>query len=182
MKTKVILSKRRTISIEITTEQSIIIRAPFGTPDKKIENILQQKQTWITNNILKIQQRNLLPDLPKFTDQELMNFKTTAMNDITNRVEFFSSIIGVTYFKISFGLQKTRWGSCSSKGNLRFNCLLMCAPPEIRDYVVVHELCHRKYMNHSSDFWNEVQTAFPIFKDARQWLKENGSQLISRLP
>ena len=74
---------------------------------------------------------------------------------------------------------KTRWGSCSSKGNLNFNCLLMLAPPEVLDYVVVHELCHRKQMNHSKAFWLEVEKVLPNYKEVRKWLKEEGSQMIT---
>ena len=77
--------------------------------------------------------------------------------------------------------QKTRWGSCSSKGNLNFNCLLMLTPPEVIDYVVVHELCHRKEMNHSGAFWAEVEKVLPDYKEQVKWLKENGGQIIGRM-
>ena len=77
--------------------------------------------------------------------------------------------------------QKTRWGSCSSKGNLNFNCLLMLTPPEVIDYVVVHELCHRKEMNHSWAFWAEVEKVLSGYKEQVKWLKENGGQVIGRM-
>lgn len=77
--------------------------------------------------------------------------------------------------------QYARWGSCSSKGNLNFNCLLALVPPEVLDYVFVHELCHRKELNHSARFWNEVEQILPGYKAQRKWLKEHGSTLISRI-
>ena len=98
---------------------------------------------------------------------------------IPERVEYFAKVIGVTYGKITVRNQKTRWGSCSSKGNLNFNCLLMLAPPEVLDYVVVHELCHRKQMNHSKAFWLEVEKVLLNYKEVRKWLKEEGSQMIT---
>ena len=101
-----------------------------------------------------------------------------ALKIIPARVEYFARIIGVTYGNITIRNQKTRWGSCSSKGNLNFNCLLMLAPPEVLDYVVVHELCHRKQMNHSKEFWAEVEKAFPDYKKSIKWLKEEGSQIM----
>ena len=89
--------------------------------------------------------------------------------------------MGVTYGRITIRNQVSRWGSCSSVGNLNFNCLLMLAPPEVRDYVVVHELCHRKEMNHSPAFWAEVEKMIPDYKAHKKWLKDNGTALISRL-
>ena len=78
--------------------------------------------------------------------------------------------------------QRTRWGSCSSKGNLNFNCLLMLCPEDVRDYVVVHELCHRKELNHSPRFWAEVAKVLPGYAVQRKWLKESGGTIIRRLP
>ena len=90
-------------------------------------------------------------------------------------------LVGVSYGGITIRAQKTRWGSCSSKGNLNFNCLLLLAPAEVLDYVVVHELCHRREMNHSPKFWAEVERVLPDYDARRKWLKENGPGLISRL-
>jgi predicted metal-dependent hydrolase len=90
--------------------------------------------------------------------------------------------MGVTYGRITVRSQKTRWGSCSSTGNLNFNCLLMLAPEQVVDYVVVHELCHRLHMNHSADFWKLVAAYLPDYARWRKWLKENGEELLSHLP
>lgn len=78
--------------------------------------------------------------------------------------------------------QRTRWGSCSARGSLSFNCLLMLAPPEMREYVAVHELCHRKQMNHSAAFWREVALWLPDYAAQRAWLREHGPALLGRLP
>jgi len=90
--------------------------------------------------------------------------------------------VGVDYGRITIRSQRTRWGSCSAKGNLNFNCLLMLCPEEVRDYVVIHELCHRKELNHSPKFWAEVEKVCPDHARQRKWLKENGGSLIARLP
>lgn len=182
LKVEVIRSNRKTISMEIAQNLDIVVRAPFCVSQSRIQELLIKKSNWITKTSLKIQEKNQFKSAPKFTVQELSDLKRFAQKDIMERVIYFASKMNVTYNKIGFGFQKSRWGSCSSKGNIRFNCLLMCIPAEVRDYVVVHELCHRKHMDHSTAFWSEVEKTIPDFKKAKQWLKENGSYFISRIP
>lgn len=100
-----------------------------------------------------------------------------AREIITERLELFSSIIGVKVNNVRLKNQKTRWGSCSRKGNLNFNWKLVMAPTVIVDYVIVHELCHIKQMNHSPQFWLLVENQISDYKTMRKWLKENGARL-----
>ena len=93
----------------------------------------------------------------------------------------YAPLVGVSYGRITIRCQRTRWGSCSSKGNLNFNCLLMLAPPEVLDCIVVHELCHRKEMNHSQRFYAEVLRVMPDYRERYKWLKENGHMLMAML-
>ena len=99
---------------------------------------------------------------------------------IPERVKYYAEVIGVDYGRITIRCQKTRWGSCSSKGNLNFNCLLMLMPSEVIDYVVVHELCHIKQMNHSKAFWKEVEKVLPNYRKSAVWLKNEGSRIMMR--
>ena len=110
--------------------------------------------------------------MKKFTEQEIAELKKQAKKYIPGRVDYYAAQMHVSYGRIAIRCQKTRWGSCSQKGNLNFNCLLMKLPPEIIDYVVVHELCHRLQMNHSPKFWAEVEKVLPDYKKYRKWLKE----------
>lgn len=100
-----------------------------------------------------------------------------AKEIITERIKVFSDKVGVKVNTVRFKNQKTRWGSCSQKGNLNFNWKLVMAPLLIVDYVVVHELCHLKQMNHSPEFWLLVENQISDYKKMRKWLKENGRQL-----
>ena len=102
--------------------------------------------------------------------------------ELPEKVRFFAEKIGVSYGRITIRSQRTRWGSCSVKGNLNFNCLLMLCPEYVQDYVVIHELCHRKEMNHSAAFWAEVEKHCPDYRIRRKWLKDHGASLIARLP
>lgn len=118
----------------------------------------------------------------KMTEEELRALTEQAKPVFFARVGFYAPIVGVSVGRITVRHQKSRWGSCSSKGNLNFNCLLLLAPPEVLDLVVVHELCHLKVMNHSKAFYEELERAYPEWKTWRQWLKDNGAALIARLP
>lgn len=104
-------------------------------------------------------------------------YKKQAKEYITKRVEYYQPIIGVTVTSISIKSRKSQWGSCDSNGNLTFSWRLVMARPEAIDYVVVHELCHRKHMDHSRQFWNEVQKYMPDFKEQKKWLEENSVNL-----
>lgn len=116
------------------------------------------------------------------TDAELSRLKAEAAGVFRDRVEHFAPAVGVKYGRITVRAQRTRWGSCSAKGNLNFNCLLLLAPPEVLDSVVVHELCHLKELNHSKRFYNEVLRVFPEYRRWNGWLRENGHTLMGKLP
>ena len=182
MKVTVIRSNRKTVAIKVNSDLSVTVRAPRSASEKDIEEILKKKEAWISKHIEKIKktkERLEAESTEKLTREKVIALAEEALKVIPERVEYFAKVIGVTYGKITIRNQKTRWGSCSSKGNLNFNCLLMLAPSEVLDYVVVHELCHRKQMNHSKAFWLEVEKVLPNYKEVRKWLKEEGSQMIT---
>ena len=172
-------SARRTIAIQIKSGR-VIVRAPLRMSKAEIERFVVSKADWISKHLEAVRQRQCTPVQP-FTAAEIQQLADAALQDIPQKVRKYAAIIGVTVGRITIRNQKTRWGSCSSKGNLNFNCLLMLCPEEVRDYVVVHELCHRKELNHSPRFWNEVARVMPDYAVRRKWLKDNGAALIRRL-
>ncbi len=179
---EIMRSKRKTLSVQIRSDGSVIARAPIRMPESEIAEFLSKKSARIEKYVLKAQENNKkLESVKPFTEDELREMADKARRVIPERVKYYSAVIGVTYGKITIRNQKTKWGSCSSKGNLNFNCLLMMAPSEVLDAIVVHELCHRKHMNHSKEFYAEVYRAFPEYDVWNKWLKDNGTLLIRRM-
>ncbi|MBQ4482500.1 MAG: M48 family metallopeptidase [Lachnospiraceae bacterium] len=175
-------SRRKTLSIQIEPDLSVLIKAPFYASDRDIAKFLEDSKDWIKKHreIVKKRVRET-EDIPKLSMEEIRSLAEEAMKDIPERVRRFAPIVGVSYGRITIRNQKSRWGSCSSKGNLNFNCLLMLAPERERDYVVVHELCHRKEMNHSKRFWEEVAKVLPDYKESIRWFDRNGEKLMRRM-
>lgn len=104
-------------------------------------------------------------------------YRERAREVLTDKVSYYRQFIGKPVGEIRIKEQKSRWGSCSSQGNLNFNWKIVMAPDEIIDYLVVHELCHLLHMNHSKDFWDSVGRVIPEYKKREKWLKEKGTLL-----
>lgn len=172
---KVIRSDRKTLSLQITVEGAIVVRAPKRLKDKDIARFVNEKNAWIEKHLSLLTPQE---EITRFTEEELKALAKRATEYIPLRVAFFAVQMGVTVGRITIRNQRTRWGSCSAKGNLNFNCLLMCFSEDVIDYVVVHELAHRKEMNHSKSFWTEVEKYCPRYKTLRNSLKTEGAKLI----
>ena len=178
MQVEVVYSNRKTVAIQIKPDGRVVLRAPYGVPKKELNRILEKKSSWIEAHLQEINERKAAQSsAPKFSTEEINELADKALSYIPERVRHFAPIVGVNYTRITIRNQKTRWGSCSSSGNLNFNYRLMLAPPKVLDYVVIHELCHRIEMNHSPKFWKCVENIMPDYRIQRQWLKENGSKL-----
>ena len=174
-------SRRKTWSISIETDLTILMKVPLSVSDNRARQILSSKESWIIKKYTELKKArenmpvsSLTPLQKKALEQR---YRQAAKEYFPSRVAYYEQIIGVTHASIRIRDQKTRWGSCSSKGNLNFNWRLMLAPPRVLDYVVVHELCHRKEMNHSKAFWDAVETVLPDYVQLLKWLKDNGGKL-----
>ncbi len=178
MEYTVIRSARRSLAIQIKRDGKVIVRANYKTSLKSIEKFLSAKSAWIKKHLSEIEKREVLP---KFTDKEINDFIQAAKRIIPEKSARFAAALGVSYGRITIRREKTVWGSCTARGNLNFNCLLAAVPPEILDYVVIHELCHRKEMNHSKKFWAIVASVCPEYKERRRWLKTEGEKYLIRL-
>ena len=175
-KYEIIYSSRKTLAIQFTPDGSVKVRAPKRCPKSTIECFLNEKESWILKHVNKAMQnppvmKNLL------SVQERNRYIKIARDIFTQKTAYYASILNVTYGRITIREQKTRWGSCSSVGNLNFNWRLIFAPEEVLDYIVVHVLAHRREMNHSQAFYAIVKSILPDYKKSQKWLRDNGRSL-----
>ena len=183
-KIAVIKSSRRTMSMEVRPDGSILVRAPYRASAEEIGNFVCSHKSWVEKQRIRIRKRAAeirLADQNPLSPEDIRLLADQALRELPPRIAAYAGQMGVTYGRVTIRNQKTRWGSCSSKGNLNFNCLLMLTPREVQDYVIVHELSHRKEMNHSPKFWAVVEEVLPDYKKRRNWLRENGSAIIRRM-
>ena len=175
-------SRRRTISIEVDRSGMLKIKAPYFTPNMEILRFVRKNLNWIAKQLDRAEKRakadeNTVP----LGDGEIKTLMKEALAVIPPRAEQLAGLMGVTFGRITIRCQKTRWGSCSSKGNISLNCLLMLVPEKTRDYVIVHELAHTREMNHSARFWSIVEEMVPDHREHRKWLRTEGEAVISRV-
>ena len=169
---EIIYSKRKSVAIQIRPDGQVIVRAPYGCPRSFINSFIHQKADWIVKHSAENKQRyekqvQLKKDRPTLSDAQRKRYIETARSIFTQKAAYYARLIGVTYGRISIREQ----------GNLNFNWRLIFAPEEVVDYIVVHELAHRKEMNHSRAFYNVVASVLPDYKVQEKWLKENGEKL-----
>ncbi len=187
---RILRSSRRTISVEINRKGEVVVRTPGFLPAEEIGRFLFSRKGWIESHMARYRQRIAAErdlgedkqETVEWSEKELVAIRKQAAPDLKARVDYWAKILGVTYGTVSVRTQRTRWGSCSSKGSISLNALLILLDEELRDYTVVHELCHRKYMDHSAMFWAEVEKVLPEYRKLRKRLKEEGAALIARLP
>lgn len=175
-------SKRKSAAIKITADMQIVVFVPLYVSDNEIERMVISKSKWIDEHMLKVQSTiDERSKLEKITFEQVKELADQAVEYIPKRVKYYAEKENFAYNKITIKNLVSRWGSCSTKGNLNFNCLLMLTPDYVIDYIVVHELCHLREMNHSEKFWAEVEKIMPDYQRAELWLKQNGENLISRM-
>ncbi|MEE0510634.1 MAG: SprT family zinc-dependent metalloprotease [Peptococcaceae bacterium] len=178
----IIYSQRRSISLELAADGSLTVRAPRDMSQQSVRRFVASKQAWIAKKRAQLEAGQRAWGGDVLTPAELALLKAQAQRDLPARVAQWAPRVGVQPQALHIRTQHTLWGSCSSTGRLSLNAFLMLAPDAVRDYVVVHELCHLKEMNHSARFWAEVEKVLPDYRTGRDWLKANGSALLQRNP
>ena len=160
----------------------VLVRAPLRASKKSIDAFVESHTDWLCRQKEKQQKRKEeTAALRPLSKEETEALYQAARAYFPPRVKYYASLMGLEYGRVTVRCQKTRWGSCSAKKNLNFNCLLMLTNEAVRDSVIVHELCHLKEMNHSKRFYEKVEKVLPDYKRYDRWLKENAHLLLGRL-
>lgn len=159
------------LTLRVGAGGKVTVSAPLRVPKFFIERFIKEKSDWIESAIEKIQKQQLAQDdrikFPSFESS-----KARAKKLLLERARYWAEQYGVKFNRISIKRAATRWGSCSSKGNLNFHYRLFFLPEELREYVVVHEICHLIEMNHSRAFWKEVERTMPAWRIYKRQLKK----------
>ena len=164
----VIFSDRRSISLSIKNGK-LTVRAPRKTPTKTIEKLILKHEKWIISHLEKSREKECR--YASLTKAEIEKLKKEAKLYFGTKTRVFSEITGLKYSRIKITSAKTRFGSCSSDKNICFSYILMLYPEPAREYVIVHELCHLVYMNHSKDFYALLESYLPDYKERKRLLK-----------
>jgi len=172
-------SKRaKRLRLAVYCDGSFVVTLPKNFPENKIEKYLISKSQWIISKLDFFNELNKKQRIP--TEKSgLSVYKKDALDLVNERLNYFNAkFYNYKFNQIKIKNQKTLWGSCSKKGNLNFNYKIIFLTPKTRDYIIVHELCHIKELNHSRKFWNLVSIAIPNYPKIVNEVRNKGLDLI----
>jgi predicted metal-dependent hydrolase len=162
--------RMKVMKLAIYHDGSFVVTTPKIVNEKMVIDFISRKAEWIIQKI-EYFKNNPRKVVIKHTKEEIMEYKKKAGVLARLRLEHFNSLYRYTYKNITIKNITSRWGSCSSKGNLNFNYKIVLLPQELSDYIIVHELCHLAQMNHSPLFWKLVEKSIPDYKKIRKELR-----------
>lgn len=165
-------SKRKTISLEVTKELEILVRAPWNVPVHELDRFVERHDNWIESSLAR--RRTMLENMPEPSPEEKEELKRRAKEHIPGRVAHYGSIMGLSPSSIKITSAEKRFGSCSPKNGLCFSYRLMLFPDEVIDYLVVHELAHIVHKNHGKSFYALIDSVLPDYKERIRLLKGQG--------
>lgn len=157
--------------VTIYCNGSCVVTVPRPVPASLIEKFLAEKSSWILDKVDRFKKFPL--SSPAASRADFTRRKEQALTLAKERVEYFNRIYGFTVNKISVKNQRTRWGSCSKKGNLNFNYKIALLSPPVADYIIVHELCHLGGFSHSREFWDLMAKTIPDYPEIRRELRRS---------
>jgi predicted metal-dependent hydrolase len=166
-----ISTRAKRIRLAMRADTGLVVIIPARMPIHNAEQFIREKARWIIKTLNFFRTKKVILS-PKERGASISKAQEQARVFITERVEDFSKRYNFSYNRIFIKSHKRRWGSCSAKKNLNFNYRLLFLPQKLADYIVVHELCHLKEMNHSKKFWQLVETIVPNHKNLQKELRK----------
>lgn len=160
------------LRLTISNSGELVVSKPWYLNTLILESFIKKKAEWILDKLAYFKNNP-----PKYGKKEYLTYKPQAERLVCQKIDRFNQHYRFQFSQISIRNQRTRWGSCSSRGNLNFNYKIVFLPTKMIDYIVVHELCHLKEMNHSEKFWNLVSQTIPDYKAIRKDLQKKGIEL-----
>jgi predicted metal-dependent hydrolase len=167
-------ARSRRMRLAIHRGGLLVVTIPTRMSERMMERFLLEKADWVLAKIEMMKKKMPIEVVP-MSKIELKRMKVVALELVHRRLEYFNDYYRLTYYNVAIRNQKTRWGSCSRQGNLNFNVKIAILPAKLADYIIVHELCHLKEMNHSERFWKLVAQTFPDHKELRKELRKGHS-------
>lgn len=170
--------RARRMRLVVYCDGSVVVTTPSCLGESAAEKFIREKADWLLAKISYSKQfKN--NSIMQNSHENYLKYKDSAREFAIGRIEYFNKLYGFKFNKISIKNQKTRWGSCSKKGNLNFDYKIVLLPQRASDYIVVHELCHLKELNHSSRFWDLVAQTIPDYLEIKKELRKNSLNLCS---
>ena len=168
--------RARRLRLAVYCDGTIVVTTPFNLKETTVEKFIREKSDWLFTKLAFFKQFKGKA-LTRYSEQDYFEYKEKAYDLAVERIKYFNRTYKLHYNKINIKNQKTRWGSCSKKGNLNFNYKIALLPQRVADYIIVHELCHLQEFNHSQKFWTLVSKVMPDYLDVRNDLKKSGVNL-----
>ncbi|MFA5925624.1 MAG: M48 family metallopeptidase [Parcubacteria group bacterium] len=163
--------RAKRLRLAVYCDGSFVITVPQGLDIPRVEEYILRKAEWVLEKLKIMKKRSRNAAFAKHSKRDYVKLKEKALKIAEQKVDEFNKIYGFKFNKIAIKNQKTRWGSCSKKGNLNYNFKIALLPEKHADYIIVHELCHLKEFNHSRRFWNLVERLIPDFKERIKEIK-----------
>ncbi|MDP2685014.1 MAG: M48 family metallopeptidase [bacterium] len=164
--------RARRMRLAVYCDGSVVVTQPYNLQESIVEKFLRDKSSWLLKKI------NIFAQLPKreithYSKADYLKYKDSAYGLVIDRLTYYNRLYKLSFNSVNIRNQKTRWGSCSHKGNLNFNYKILFLDQPTRDYIIVHELCHLKEFNHSKKFWSLVEKIFPDWRAIKKELRKN---------
>lgn len=176
--------RAQNIRLSVYADKGVLVTIPVKNYSfqkyilyRKVELFVRSKATWILAALKKFEERSKRPGAEiviKSSKKDYKKYKEIARELVHAKLDKFNQFYDFTFHKVAIRNQKSRWGSCSKKGNLNFNYKIALLPDNLANYLIVHELCHLKEFNHGKNFWSLVEQTIPDYKDLRKRLKNVG--------